>query len=294
MKFYKKLNFLVAVAAVVAIVGLSLIGCSPAEAEESGAIGDTYEHVVETGKLNVGFLMSCPPMTWLDEDGVGQGYTHIFFENFGNEMGWEIEKLDVQAVNAIPSLLTGESDVDAGLNAQLPVRSQSVIATIYPYFMCEQVVLGFEGDEINGWDDLSGYTLGVAIGTQGEFFAINKDLEAKGVKIQRFDDDTLLQNAIIAKQVDAITTINLNVIPMVIDNPELGLDIKFNYAKIGGHFMFRLNDNHLREIFDAFIYVHYLNGDMAGWWEEATGFPLGNFPGLYTPGTDYNELQTIQ
>lgn len=294
MKFYKKLNLLVVAAAVVAIVGLSLIGCGGAEAEEAGEVGDTYDRIVETGKINVGFLMSCPPMTWLDEEGVGQGYPHIFMEELNKELGWEIVKVDVQAVNAIPSLLTGETDVDAGLNAQLPVRSQSVMATTYPYFMCSQVVLGFEGDEINGWDDLVGYTLGVAIGTQGEFFAIRQDLEAKGVKIQRFDDDTLLQNALIAKQVDAITTINLNVIPMVNDNPELGLDTKFSYARIGGHFMFRLNDNHLREIFDAFIYVHYLNGDIAAWWEETTGYPLGNFPGLYTPGTDFDELQTIQ
>jgi hypothetical protein len=105
------------------------------------------------------------------------------------------------------------------------------------------------------------------------------------MKIQRFDDDILQVNALLARQVDLITTADLLGYELKADNPDKDLEIKFVCNVETEHMCFRPGDYALRDWCDTWILSNYTQGNLARWWDEYMDFPmpLGDLPSMATP-----------
>jgi len=140
----------------------------------------TWEHVRETGTLRVGMDASFPPFESIAADGTLVGFEVDLARELGRRLGPALgraEGVDVEFIANLP--YDGLYDalavdrVDAVISALVvnPARMAD-FAYSTPYFDAGQVLVVREGESgIEGMADLSGRTLAVEFGTQGDMEA---------------------------------------------------------------------------------------------------------------------------
>lgn len=285
---YKSSRFLytvvIAVVAVALVLAISFSGCKGEEGTAVSGEKSTFQRILDTKEVKIGIITVAPPYDYLDENGEPTGYEPKFARELGKALVGEdgkIEFVDLLAQNRIPALQTGEIDIGVFCMGCYPERAKLVMYSNHPYMIMGSGVFGYKDIPVAGFEDLSGVKVGVVKGTAGAVYLTERGPD--DMILQQFDDDILQVNALLAGQVDVITTADALAMELIRGNPDKELEWKFTVGVETEHVMFRYGDDDLKSFVDVFILSNYCQGNLAKWWDEYMELPLGDIPTLSTP-----------
>lgn len=182
-----------------------------APAEETTAEAATSEALAD-GVLTVGTNAEFPPFEYVGDDGEADGFDIALIKAIGEKLGVEVQVENMEFASLVTSIGSKIDVAIAGMTVT-EERKESVDFSDSYYEAVQYVVLP-EGSEIATADDLVGKTIGVQLGTTGDFIASD------------IADTTVSQYN---KAVDAVNDlINGKVDCVIIDkNPALVFESKF-------------------------------------------------------------------
>ncbi|MDY2698527.1 MAG: basic amino acid ABC transporter substrate-binding protein [Lachnospiraceae bacterium] len=185
-----------------------------AETTEEGA-ADTEAAVSEAladGVLTVGTNAEFPPFEYVDDNGEPDGFDMALIKAIGEKLGVEVV-IDNMEFASLVSSIGSKIDVAIAGMTVTPERQESVNFSDSYYEAVQYVILPADS-EIATADDLVGKTIGVQLGTTGDFIASD------------IADTTVSQYN---KAVDAVNDlINGRVDCVIVDkNPALVFEAKF-------------------------------------------------------------------
>lgn len=177
------------------------------EAEEAAV-----SEALADGVLTVGTNAEFPPFEYVDDNGEPDGFDIALIKAIGEKLGVEVEIENMEFASLISSI-GSKIDVSIAGMTVTEERKESVDFSDSYYEAVQYVILP-EGSEIATADDLVGKTIGVQLGTTGDFIA--SDIE--GTSVSQYN-----------KAVDAVNDlINGRVDCVIIDkNPALVFEGKF-------------------------------------------------------------------
>ena len=182
-----------------------------APAEETTTEAATSEALAD-GVLTVGTNAEFPPFEYVGDDGEADGFDIALIKAIGEKLGVEVQVENMEFASLVTSIGSKIDVAIAGMTVT-DERKESVDFSDSYYEAVQYVVLP-EGSEIATADDLVGKTIGVQLGTTGDFIASD------------IADTTVSQYN---KAVDAVNDlINGKVDCVIIDkNPALVFESKF-------------------------------------------------------------------
>ena len=182
-----------------------------APAEETTAEAAASEALAD-GVLTVGTNAEFPPFEYVGDDGEADGFDIALIKAIGEKLGVEVQVENMEFASLVTSIGSKIDVAIAGMTVT-DERKESVDFSD-PYYEAVQYVILPEGSEIATADDLVGKTIGVQLGTTGDFIASD------------IADTTVSQYN---KAVDAVNDlINGKVDCVIIDkNPALVFESKF-------------------------------------------------------------------
>ncbi len=166
-----------------------------------GAMAQTPDEIRAKGTLSVGVLVDFPPFGLLDLNGQPDGYDPTLARMLADRMGVELQLVPVAGPNRVPYLLNGRVDMLIAALGITAERAQQVDFSD-PSATVNQVLYAPKDMALNGLEDLSGKSVGVARGSAQDI-TLTASVPADAT-IQRFDDDPSTLQALLAGQVDTI------------------------------------------------------------------------------------------
>lgn len=220
---------------VLAMTAASLAGCGSkdeaktedtkqtAEAQDSTEVSDnadakdTDESALADGVLTVGTNAEFPPFEFVDDNGEPDGFDVALIKAIGEKMGVDvvIENMEFDAL--VASIGTKTDASIAGMTVTEERENMVDFSDSY-YEVVQYVIVGADS-EIKGAEDLEGITIGVQLGTTGDFIAE----EIEGANVSQYNKAVDAVNDLINGRLDAV----------IIDkNPALVFGEKFGEDKI--------------------------------------------------------------
>ena len=174
-----------------------------AEAAESEALAD--------GVLTVGTNAEFPPFEYVDDNGEADGFDMALCKAIGEKLGVEV-KIENMEFASLVSSIGSKIDIAAAGMTVTDERKESVDFS-NPYYEAVQYVIVSADSDIATADDLKDKTIGVQLGTTGDFIA------------EEYTSNVAQYN----KAVDAVNDlVNGKVDVVIIDkNPALVFETKF-------------------------------------------------------------------
>lgn len=146
---------------------------APAESssDASGeAADDSLQRVKDAGKLVMLTNATFPPYEYLGADSAVSGVDVDILQMVADEIGVELEVVDMDFDGLIPAMQSGKGDIVAAGMTVTPERAETVDFSV-PYTSTTQVIIVDKDDpKVSGNDDLEGKTIGVQLGTTGHIF----------------------------------------------------------------------------------------------------------------------------
>ncbi len=182
------------------------------DAAETEEAEQTVSEALADGVLTVGTNAEFPPFEYVDDNGEPDGFDIALIKAIGEKLGVEVEVENMEFASLVSSI-GSKIDVSIAGMTVTDERKETVDFSDSYYEAVQYVILP-EGSEIATADDLVGKTIGVQLGTTGDFIAT--DIE--GTTVQQYN-----------KAVDAVNDlINGRVDCVIIDkNPALVFESKF-------------------------------------------------------------------
>ncbi len=155
---------------------------SSAEEKAAGSVSVTVDEIKERGKLVIGGEMNYEPYEFLDENDEYIGYDIEIWKYIANDMGVDLEIIDLPFSGALTGLDAGKYDVVGcvvGVNAE---RAKSYEFSI-PIMQTRYMALKAAGnDAVTSSDNLGGFSIGSQTGSNAEVRvnALAEELEKNG------------------------------------------------------------------------------------------------------------------
>lgn len=165
------------------------------------------------GVLTVGTNAEFPPFEYVDDNGEPDGFDVALIKAISEKLGVQVEVENMEFDSLVASIGNKIDVAIAGMTVT-DERKNSVDFSD-SYYDALQYVIVPEGSEIAAFDDLAGKTIGVQLGTTGDFIASD---DVDGASVSQYN-----------KAVDAVNDlINGRVDCVIIDkNPALVFEEKF-------------------------------------------------------------------
>lgn len=162
---------------VAALMVIAALGTSQAVA------GETFDNIKATKHVTVGTEAAFPPFEFI-EDGKIVGYGKDLLTYIIDDMGVELEQLDLPWQGILPGLLAEKFDFVATSVSIRPERAMKYAFTV-PIADGTTWTMKRKGDDsLQSVDDLSGKIVGTQLGSGGESVAkeFDEKLKAKGME----------------------------------------------------------------------------------------------------------------
>lgn len=177
------------------------------------ACGSSSNDVLADGVLTVGTNAEFPPFEFIGDDGQPDGFDIALIKAVGEKLGVKVEVSNMEFASLVTSI---GSKIDVAI-AGMTVTEERKQAVEFsnPYYDAVQYVILPKDSAIKTADDLVGKTIGVQLGTTGDFIA--QDIQDSNVSAYN-------------KAVDAVNDlINGRVDVVIIDkNPALVFESKYS------------------------------------------------------------------
>lgn len=167
-----------------------LVGVQSAKAQ-------TVEELQKRGVVKIGTPLDFPPFGSIDLQGKPIGYDVDVAKRLAEKLGVKVEITPVSGPNRIPYLQSNQLDIIISQMGVTPERAKQVSFT-QAYAGIEIVVYGDKNVNVKSASDLSGKSVGlVRASTQDGALVAAAPAD---VKIQRFDDDATVVQALLSGQ----------------------------------------------------------------------------------------------
>ena len=259
------------------VMFLALAGVSEHSSVRAQASTDSsLDRIIESGTVTIAVPQDFAPFGSVDASGNLEGYDIDVANLLAEDLGVDLELLPVTSDNRIPFLQTNKADLVISSMGANPERAKSIFFSI-PYAPFFSGIYGSADiTDVEEFDDLSGYTIGVTQGTL-------EDLElteavADDVQIARFADNSLTAASLISGQVDLIATGNVVAAELAANNPDKNIEGKFIIKESPAHIGLRRGEVDLLQWVNTFIYHKRLGGELDDFSQKWFGEPLPPLP----------------
>lgn len=165
------------------------------QTESAGEISQ----VLEDGKLTVGTNAEFPPFEFVDDNGEPDGFDVALIKAIGEKLGVEVE-IENMEFDALVASIGNKIDVAiAGMTITDERKENADFSD--PYYDALQYVILPEGSEIATFDDLAGKTIGVQLGTTGDFIASD---DVDGAEVKQYNKGVDAVNDLINGRLDCV------------------------------------------------------------------------------------------
>jgi len=168
----------------------------------------------------------------------------------------------------------------AGINcikplAPTPERAKTLMFTM-PYSAFELAIVAPVGGKFKALADLKGKKVGVTRGTTNDT-ALSRMAPA-GTAIVRFEDDATVTQALLSKQVDAVSIPSTMALDIIKTRGAGKIEVRFSYSLQPNSMAVRRGDFELHQWLNNFIYYVKLNGELDAIARKWSGAPLPALP----------------
>lgn len=183
-----------------------------AETESAGTEAEVSEALAD-GVLTVGTNAEFPPFEYVDDNGEPDGFDIALIKAIGEKLGVEVTVENMEFASLVSSI-GSKIDVSIAGMTVTDERKESVDFSD-PYYEAVQYVILPADSEASKAEDLVGMTIGVQLGTTGDFIATD---DVEGSTVQQYNKGVDAVNDLINGRVDCV----------IIDkNPALVFESKF-------------------------------------------------------------------
>ncbi len=133
--------------------------------------GKGMERIREQGVLRVAIDPSFPPFEFIDGSGTIVGLDADIAQLLADHLGVELQFVTTTYDGLYDALTTGRADIIISALYPDPTRTQD-FAFSYPYFNAGEMLVVLQDSPIQTLDDVSGRTIIVALGTDGQMEAL--------------------------------------------------------------------------------------------------------------------------
>jgi polar amino acid transport system substrate-binding protein len=236
----------------------------------------TVDDIIKRGKLIVGVNTTTPIFGLMGKDGQPEGYDPDVARLMGKYLGVPVEFVSVTGANRIPTLLTGKVDVLICLFGITPERALQVAYSI-PYASEAATLVGPGSRAVKTIDDLKGLKVGVPRGAMQDLI-LSPVAQAKGINLQRFDDEATGLQALISGQVDLAGTGLLVYRTLNRNDPGKNYEVKVVLRELHFGIGMRRGSTDLLQWTNTFIYFIKNNGELDAISRKWRELPLGDLP----------------
>ncbi|MEO0355306.1 MAG: transporter substrate-binding domain-containing protein [Cyanobacteria bacterium P01_A01_bin.3] len=255
-----------------ALSGVSDRSSVSAQASE----GSSLDSIIDSGTVTIAVPQDFAPFGSVDASGNLEGYDIDVANLLAEDLGVDLELVPVTSDNRIPFLQTNKADLVISSMGANPERAKSIFFSI-PYAPFFSGIYGSADiTGVEGFDDLSGYTIGVTQGTLEDLELT--DAVADDVQIERFADNSLTAASLISGQVDLIATGNVVAAELSANNPDQNIEGKFIIKESPAHIGLRRGEVDLLQWVNTFIYHKRLGGELDEFSQKWFGESLPPLP----------------
>lgn len=169
-----------------------------AETETVAAGTDAAVTTLQDGVLTVGSNLTFPPFDTVDDNGTPDGFDIKLIEAIAEKLGLTVEWQDME-FGALVAAIGTKIDCSIAAMTITDERKQTVDFAD-PYFDAVQYIVMKSDAEIKTADDLKGLTIGVQMGTTGDYAA----QEIEGATVQAYDKSVYAVNDLLNGKVDCV------------------------------------------------------------------------------------------
>lgn len=170
---------------------------STAETTETAG-ADAAVTTLQDGVLTVGSNLTFPPFDTVDDNGAPDGFDIKLIEAIAEKLGLTVEWQDME-FGALVAAIGTKIDCSIAAMTITDERKQTVDFAD-PYFDAVQYIVMKSDAEIKTADDLKGLTIGVQMGTTGDYAA----QEIEGATVQAYDKSVYAVNDLLNGKVDCV------------------------------------------------------------------------------------------
>lgn len=171
-----------------------------ADAEENaGEAADAETAALSDGVLTVGTNAEFPPFEYVDDNGQPDGFDIALIKAIGEKLGVEVEVENMEFASLVSSIGSKIDVAIAGMTVT-EERQQSVDFSDAYYEAVQYVILPADS-EIATAQDLEGKTIGVQLGTTGDFIATD---DIADTTVQQYNKGVDAVNDLINGRVDCV------------------------------------------------------------------------------------------
>lgn len=177
------------------VLSLGLFTCAFAETSET----PTIDAIKEAGKLVMMTNATFPPFEYLGDDGQPAGVDIDLAQKIADEIGVELEVIDMDFDLLVEALKNGKGDLVAAGMTRTEERAKSIDFSIIYISMGLKVVVPV-GTDITSFDMLEGKNIAVQLGTTADIFVTDN---IKDAEVLAFKSAVEAGNAVANGQADA-------------------------------------------------------------------------------------------
>lgn len=246
-------------------VAASLMQPGPAHA-------DKLQDILNSGTVRIGVLLDVPPWGFTDEEGRPSGLDVEVAALMAEELGVDLELVQLTGTNRIPSLLANQVDVIISAIGATSERAQQVMFS-QPYAAVQLGVYGPAGIEsTEDVSDLDGRQIAVARGTTLDLWLTDN---AQGANLVRFEDVPSTLAAYLAGQAEMFAENSAIVVNAQNDHPGAEMELKFTIRQSPAHVGMPMGEHNLLQWVNTFVFANKLNGRLPElqekWFREEQG-----------------------
>ena len=239
------------------------------------AKADQLQDILSAGEIRVGILLDVAPWGFKDESGEATGLDVEVAELLANDLGVDLEIVQVTGPNRIPSLMADKVDILIAAIGATPERAQQV-AFSQPYAAVELGVYGAADMPVAETpDELAGTSIAVAKGTTLDLWLTDNAPEANLI---RFEDVASTLSAYMAGQAQSFAENSAIVAEAAKDNPDVEMERKFLIRQSPAHVAIKQGEPDFLRWIDTFLFSNRLNGKLPALQEKWFNVKQDNLP----------------
>ncbi len=173
-------------------------GCGATDIATGNSNSKIASDTLSDGVLTVGTNAEFPPFEYVGDDGQPDGFDMALIKAVGEELGVEVVVENME-FDSLVSSIGSKTDVAIAGMTVTEERKQSVDFS-EPYYNAVQHVLVPKDSPIAAYDDLIGKTIGVQLGTTGDFIVE----EIEGATDQQYNKAVDAVNDLVNGRLDAV------------------------------------------------------------------------------------------
>jgi polar amino acid transport system substrate-binding protein len=262
--------------ALLGAAGIAAFASAPAAAQApASGNGSALDRIIREKKIRITAEVTSPPFGILDRNNQPDGSEIATARRLAQDLGVELELVQVTAPQRIPALLSGRADV-AISSLSITLERAKTVAFANPHGALSIVITAPERVQIASAADLAGKRIGITRATLEE--ATVPRSAPQGASIVFFDDIAATIQALLSGQVDAAGMSAFAAKSVADRNPRAGLQNKYTVTTAYYAPAIRQADHELRHWVNTWIMLNKQNGVLAEIYQRYTGVELVPLP----------------